>query len=53
MPFDPERDAIVRLVRDAAIGKTSLKITINSYETASIVRFAGPAVTLSGKICPS
>jgi hypothetical protein len=41
MPFDPERDAIVRLVRDAAIGKTSLKITINSYETASIVRFAG------------
>jgi hypothetical protein len=47
MPFDPERGVVVPLARDAAIGKTSLEITVDGYDTAPVVRFAGATVTLA------
>lgn len=45
-PFDPERGIILPLSRDAPIGVLSISVTIDGYDVAPIVRFAGKPTKL-------
>lgn len=45
-PFDPERGIILPLSRDAPVGVLSISVTIDGYDIAPIVRFAGKPTKL-------
>ncbi|MES2444593.1 MAG: VIT domain-containing protein [Pseudomonadota bacterium] len=46
-PFDPATGIVLPLSREAAIGKVGLTVTVDGYDAAPVVRFAGEAVTLT------
>ena len=46
-PFDPDKGLVLPLSREAAIGKVSVTVMADGYESAPLVRFGGEALTLA------